>query len=281
MPGTPRFLAENFYNAAIRFSDHTVRANEEVTGHEAVHVGDGRRGQNSYWTPTTNNSEAWIEVECDRPRSADCLVIDRGHNLDGETVVLEASDDNFSTTEEVLNVTVPSVSSPNQRLSDGARNTEGAYMHSFDARIATYWRLRIPAMGGGLKPQIRGLWVGNSWQPTLHMGTPFGWGEMERGSNRVTSDAGWVGETNARQVRRRAWPIKLASFSEYAVARYHTEGLYWRGDPMWIWPDPEQAEKGWLGKVPQGRHEWRQGEDRWAFMQTDLEAREHQPESRT
>lgn len=276
MPGRPRFLVENFWNAASQFGDHTITANEAATRHDAFRVGDTRR-ESTWWTPTTSNSEAWIEVECDRPRAADTLVIDRGHNLDGDTVILECSDDDFSSTEEILNRTVPSNTSPNQRLSDGARNTEGAWAIHFDSRVATYWRLRIPAMGSGLKPEITGLYLGNSWQPVFHSATPFGWGDKARQFDQATSDTGWQGRVNTREPKTRAYPMKLSSFSEYSIARYHTDGLYWEGEVMWIWPDETQAEKGWLATAPAGEHGWEQGRDQWAFMQTDLRAREHQP----
>lgn len=274
--GKPRFLAENLWNP-VRFGDHSISANEESDGNEAFHVGDGRRNRTSFWTPTTNNSEATIQVKCDRPRSADVLVIDRDSNLDGETVHLECSDDNFSSTETIFTVTLPSNSTPNQDISDGAKMEDGAWCRSFSSRVATYWRLRIDAMGSGLKPEIVGLYLGTSWQPNLLIDTPWGWGDSQLQSDRVTSDAGWRGRSNFSEARRRTFTVKLSSFSEFSSARYHTRGLYWRGDPMWIWPDETQAERGWCAMVPDGRHRWQKGQDRWAFMQTDLEAREHQP----
>src|SRR6185503_7462240 len=107
----PVLLAENFFNV-VQFPSHVIVAEEELAGHEALMVGNGRRHNLNYWTATTNNSDTWIKVTCDRIRAANCIVIDRGHNLAGKTIRLECSNDDFTTTETPINITMPSVSSP-------------------------------------------------------------------------------------------------------------------------------------------------------------------------
>lgn len=266
---TPRFLVENFFDPTM-FTDATVSANEEATGHEAFRVGTNRRlVSTNHWTPTTANSSAWLKVDLGsgNARSADMIVLDRGHNLDGETVTLETSSDDTNWT-QVFQVTMPSTEGDNTSLSaaNGVKTEEGAWAKSFTSTSARYWRLTISAMGAGLLPKVVGLYLGESYQPGHHISLPFGFGDRR------------IAGARENDGYDRQFNIKLPSWSAYDnTVRYHIEELFLRRHPMWLVFDPDYAERMWLAKAEQGStgFERRSG---WGFPQADLRAVELQPE---
>lgn len=254
----PRFLAENFFNIQ-QFSGHTITAEEETTGFEAWRVGAARRvgGRiRNYWTPTTANSSSWVEVECDRARAADMLVIDRGHNLDGEAVTIQVSDTAaFVTSTTIVSLAVvPSNVYSNSRLSDtpGVRTTEGAWAISFPTHVGKYWRLVVEAMGAGLKPQIPGMYLGNSFSPTNR--PPRVWDDepTQIVYQQIVSDSLWT--SSSRKAKRREASIQMVLESELEndQARYHFRSRYYGGDVMWNVPDTDNAERAWLAEAPPG-----------------------------
>lgn len=252
----PRFLVENFFNVQ-QFAGHTITAEEETTGNEAFRVGSERRVGGvirNFWTPTTNNSDTWLECKCDRARAANMLVIDRGHNLATETVRLQVSDDNFTTVTEILGVVIPSNVYANSRLADvpGVKTTEGAWIISFDYHVALYWRVFIDAMGAGLKPEIPGMYLGLSFQPTNPSPRPWDDEPQNLVYSSIVSDQLWT--SSSRKIKRRetALSMKMTSDVEADRARYHFRALYQGGSLMWYVPDTDRAERAWLGEAPPG-----------------------------
>lgn len=280
--GRARYLAENFFNEE-QFSAHTLSANEETTGNEVWRVGTARRvggTLRNYWTPTTANQDAWIKVQCNRARAADMLVIDRGHNLEGATVRLQASSDDFTTYSELVAVTLPSSVVPNSRLSDnpGAKTEEGAWLISFDLEVGLYWRVYIDAMGSGLKPQIPGLYLGLSFSPAVKPQRPFDDESRRLEFRELRSPSLWVGASRKAQRREVVHHLLLTSDAEYDQARYHFHSLYWRGDVMWNAANVDQAEKAWLAYAPSDLHSAVASPDfRWRRI--DLALLEHEPKA--
>ena len=155
-------LVENLFSA-IAYPLHVVAADEQATGHEAFRIANGRRSAFDYYESITANAQRIIKITCDRVRSANGCALDRGHNLGGEQVVLEASDDDFATPAQTcFDIILPTTTAPGT-LDDalGVRTEEGAWLIRFPQRTALYWRLRIPAMGAGVRPKIVGAWLGN------------------------------------------------------------------------------------------------------------------------
>lgn len=410
MPGKPRFLAENLFNAASQFGDHEISANEQTTGNEAFRVADNRRTK-TFWTPTTANSSAWVKVDAGSGSHpfADMIVIDRASNLEGEQITLEgsANDTNWS---QVFQTTLPTSESTDGDLSasSGVLTTERAWMRRFtsnnllfadagpakgpttnnfdpdwpeggiaiadlglevgdtvsvsadyksatgsdrvqvrlvfrdasntvldairgtvvqsstferstveDVQIpasteelvvstrnqdgteehtgrramlnkgdtalsfevpnrARYWRLTVSAMGAGLKPNIYGLWLGESWQPNFYTRLPFTWGERRLVGSETTSDVGWRGLVNTNERREAGIGLRLKSESEYDTARYHIEELYLSGEPMWIVFDEDRAERSWLSRISPGRTGFEVPESGWGFQQIRFPAVEYQ-----
>jgi len=249
-----RFLAESFFDVTL-FTGHTVTAEEATSGKDAVRVGSARRQARDHWTPTTANSETYVNVACDRPRYADTLVLDRNHNLAGKTIRLRKSDQSaFTTYTEVFAVTVPTNTFYGNKLdaSHPVRTEEGAVVIAFNGHVGQYWRLVIDAGGSGYKPQIVGLWLGKSWTPDINPVRPWDDEARELVYDEVLSPSLWAASTRKAQRRNATVTVRLSGEQEYSDVRYHIHSLFWRGFAMWYVPDTDMAERAWLAMSPPG-----------------------------
>lgn len=271
--GSPLFLVENFFNVH-QFPDHVIDAEEEPTGYEAWRLGTGRRTPAlNKWKSTTANSDTYVDVECDRVRSANVLIID-GHNLAGYDIELRGSMDDHTTDETILDVTIPSVSMPGT-LDDGVLTEEGVYARRFDTRSYLYWRPFVDAMGAGLIPEIAGIYLGLAYAPE-YLDYPLSRGEHDLFAAEVVSEAGYLGRgiRSQRPGGTRNW--RLSGWSEYDLARYHIEHLYGRGYPMWMVDDDEQADRC-IPVVRPGNQKVGFVEDRqWPYGRISLPYIEHE-----
>ncbi|HEY0019040.1 MAG TPA: hypothetical protein VGC13_22250 [Longimicrobium sp.] len=219
-----------------------------------------------------------VRVSCDAARAADLVVLDRGHNLGGRRIILEVSNDGFATATAVLDLVVPATSgvAGNVDRAAGAATREGAWLKRFPRVSARDWRLRIPAMGAGLRPEIVGLWLGESWQPKLLFDLPWGDSTRQLSFASSESDAGWVGRGSAARVRAGEIGLKLKAEDEYSLAERHIEEGFWMPRPMWIVYDSAAAERAVLAMPPAGRNGFsRQGG--WSYRQAQIAWVEHEP----
>lgn len=276
----PRFLVDTLFSPEI-YPSADVSANEQADGHEAFRVGDERRTPRSFWTPTTENADAWLQVDLgsggDRP--ADMIAIDRGHNLEGETVTLEHSADG-STWTQVFQATIPTSEGSNASLSaaSGVLTEQGAWIKSFSSATDRYWRLTVSAMGAGLKPEIRGLYLGPSYQPSYLPALPFGFGDRQLDYSEVKGPNVWAASSRMADRYELTFRLKLETWAEYNdTARHHIEQLFFKGRPMWLVMDTSYAERAWLAKAAPGSHGFKQRPD-WGFPQAELRTVEHEPE---
>ena len=274
---TPRWCADNLFNDFI-YPSHTLTANEEATEAEAWHVANGRRSDDDYWTPTTANNDAWVEVACDRVRAADFIAIDRGHNLAGKTVKLECSDDDFTTTEEVFSITFPSSYAPGSTLSSasGARTEEGAWVKSFDLRAAKYWRLYIGA-AASIPPRVVGLWLGKAWSPGEYMERPWDDGPVDVRYAATETPHAWVGAGVVSNRRSGDVTVRLDNFFAEDVARRFLHD-YGRRRTAWYVPNPDQAERSFLVTVPPSGRLALPYDTGWGYRQARFGFIEHEPE---
>lgn len=273
----PRFCVENFFNKVV-FPNHTISASEDPAGSEAFKVGNGRRSSDNFWSPATTNTQHWIKVSMDQQRSFDYIAIDRGHNLEGETITLQISNDDSSWT-NVFSYVVPSnvFTNSDMRTSPGINTEEGAHLYKFDLQTAQYARLVIAAMGTDLVPQIVGLWLGKSWEPLLSLERPFSSGGREIIFQETVSDTAWVGTSRPAQRYRTTIGLRMKTYDEYDDARYHVETLMWRRRPTWYVPDQSKSERAWLGMVPAGTYDFTE-EPNWQCPKTRFPLVEHEPD---
>ncbi len=253
----PLLLVENLYNQRA-FPGHFVTAADavtalEVSGHEGFRVATGRRSGIAPCTFVTVNHDQAILVACNRIRSANCLFLDRGHNLAGKPVSLQTSQDNV-TWATVWTITIPTATVTNT-ITDtayGVVTEEGAWGVRFPRADAIWWRLFIPAMGAGLVPVVVGLTLGTCWEPGFFL-NPWGEDQDEASYTATASEWGWVGRGPVANVRTGQLGLRLATDEAYELARYHLQGHYGHGRPMWVVYDQAQADRSGLFIRPPGR----------------------------
>ncbi len=279
--GKVLFLADNLFDGGFpgsQYPDHTITAEESATDHEPWRVATGRRSPTDYWTSTTTNSDTWIRAACDRARGADMVVLDAGHNLASETFRLQGSDDDFTTIDTAIDITIPSVSSPgNIDNATGIVTEEGVWLKRFPFRAHNYWRAFIPAMGADLKPEIVGLWVGLSWETEVAW-PPSAENQIELAGNESVTPDMWRGRTGLGMGRTDVMTLKLPSFYAYDQARFHIEGLFAASHPTWILYNTDQADRAVVAVPRLGRIGFRfSSSSDWGYQQIALDWVEHEP----
>jgi hypothetical protein len=252
--GRPVFFCENLLSRRT-FPNHTLSASSTETGLDVAFVATGRRQRAlNRWAPSDTNTAAYVQADFNRPRAFDHLAIDRGHNLGGYTVEVRASSDGGTTYYTAATGTIPTQTFPYSSLSDERpiRTEEGAILWRFPQAYGSSVRLHVPAMGAGLKPEIVGAYIGSAFRPEHAAQKPFSHGkirllyEVER-SPQAWAAAGEIGKLRVGNVE-----VWLADRYEYALARYHIEGLYLSRKPMWLCMDDDESEKARLVVAPPG-----------------------------
>lgn len=272
--GSPLLLNDNFFSIA-QYAGHTVDAEEEALGFESWRVATGRRSQLNRWEATTANSDTWLRVRCGDLRVASMIVLDRGHNLTGKTVRVQASNDNFTSWETLVDTTIPSVPGGTLDGAYGAVTEEGAWLKRFPATPAEDWRVFIPAMGAGLIPKIVGCYLGVTWEPE--------WTELpyeEDGGDvfaTVTEgESGWQGNTRAVLRRSGIMVLPLGDVWKYEEGRRHLE-QFSRRAPTWLLYDDEQPERAILAIRPPGARVTFAITPEWGYRKGTLPWIEHEP----
>jgi hypothetical protein len=132
-------------------------------------------------------------------------------------------------------------------------------------------------MGVGLVPQIVGLWLGASWQFGASAGLYYPWSE-DGGSiapQEAVSDWGWRGRGPVAPVKDGPLMVKLATPLEYDQARYHLQGHFAQGRPMWICYDQSQGDRTFLAIRAPGRQAFEFREGHWP-QQAQINYVEHE-----
>jgi hypothetical protein len=283
--GQPCFLVENFFNRRM-FPNHLGTGtngsfgDEETVGAEAFRIADGRRWPGDRWMPLTANAQHTLTVQCDRSRGANMVALDRGHNLAGKEILLRCSNDGGTTWEICFDVVLPAVVGPGT-LDDliGCRTEEGAWLIRFLGREAPLWQLVIPAMGAGLLPQIVGLWLGQGWAPQDGLRFPVAPDQTQFLVDETVSEAGARGRNAAGLVRMDTLNFKAGAqgLFDYELGRYHIQGLFGAGRPMWILYDDEQTHNAVLGIRPGNASLGFQRSADWFYPQASVAWVEHEP----
>lgn len=242
----PVLFGDNLFSVA-QYPLHVVSADEEPAGHEAFRAADGRRSAQDYAGATTANDPWWIKAVCNRLRGANMVAIDRGSNLFGKQVQLQCSDDDFATSiQTILDVVLPAIPATGS-VDDalGVRTEEGAWLARFPNRSAMAWRLNVPAMGVGLRPQVVGLWVGLSYSPA-HLFRPSSPDADFMLVEESTLPSGWVGRSKVANRRQGTIQLRMQDWFEYELSRYHLHAVFGRARPTWIIHDEDQADRAVL-----------------------------------
>ena len=259
-------LSDNVFNLLI-YPLHTLSSSDTPpAGREIQRIASGRRQRSqNYFTSAAFNTAVWGRSAFNRVRLFDCAFLDRGHNLGGKTVRIQASFDLFATYSERVAV-IPTQTVPYSRLSqtNGLRTEEGAWGWRFDPLAGSACRIYVDAMGAGLRPEIVGGYVGQCFRPTNPLIKPFSFGKRQLDYEVIRAPSAWAGAGEISQRKNLELNIRLED-GEYPAGRYHMEELFMRAHPSWIVPDDDQAEKAYLSRaepqeagfeVPLGKSQW-------------------------
>ena len=260
MPEQLLVMADNLFSVT-QYPSHTVSGQEEAAGYEAYHVATGRREAGDAWRPTTANADRYVQTRCNQLRAASCLVIDRNSNLlsnarAGNTsrIQLLGSDDNFSTSRAVLDVTLASVPGGTPDSALGCITEEDAWIKTFNADAFYDWRLLVKALGSGVTPSLSGVWLGLAWQPSdFQLAFPLDDDRFQVSFPEVTSGFGWSGRGRHAVVRQGGLHIEPANDTDYDMLRWQILGLYAHGRSAWVMMQKaNRPQRAFLSRIPAG-----------------------------
>lgn len=246
---TPVFLADDLSDTVVQYTGHVVSALSEPSGYEAHRFSAGRRDQ--YSTATTANLDWWHKTVFNRVRALDCVAL-WVHNLTGKAYRLEVSDDDFTTTQTAVSVTIPST--PGAGDIDDANGVlceNGMWIMRFPLRTGMAYRHYIVAGGAGFKPQIAGK-VGLSLSLN-QFERPYMPSDADLVVTESMAESGWIGRGPRRLKRFGQIQVKTRAAFEYDQFRYHFEQRFGGGAPMLIVFDDTQAERAVMATRSPGR----------------------------
>jgi hypothetical protein len=271
-------LIENLFSL-IQFPSHTVSANEEATDHEAWRIATGRRSAFDSWKPTTVNQAAYVEVDCGVNQTPDMVAVDRGHNLQGETVLVRYSD-NGTAWSDAFTATVPSSVSAGSDIdtANGVLTPEGVWLKRFTGSAHRYWRFHVNAMGAGLLPEVVGVWLGAHWAPGF-LENPFE-DDLYQGTGQVmTLPSGWQGRGTVGRQRAGSFGLKINTEAAYNTgAAVELRDSFFLGRPMWLVLDDEKAERAVLAVWARQREGFGLGRGGWSWRFGTISWLEWEPE---
>lgn len=256
MSNGPLLLSDSVFSRRI-YPGHTLSASSTSTDKSVEYLWAMRRIRDlTGWFATDLNTDAWVESVLDQPRAFDTLFVDREHNLDGESLSVSISDDDFATSETIDTQTVPSSPSPVSQLLDGdiVRTDEGALLWYLGLHVAWEVRVEIAAMGTGLRPEIAGLMLGLSYQPDVPALKPFDFGRSNLTHTVSRSPRGQDATGEPGSHRAIDLHLRMESWFEYAEALYPIEELFGQRRPTVIVPSMARAETAFLARAEPGRH---------------------------
>jgi hypothetical protein len=278
--GRPAFLIESVYNPRIH-PDHVLDASSTATDKDVRALSAGRRRRDlSGWFADDLNTDAWVESTFDRIRAFDCLWIDRDHNLDGESLSVTLSDDDFTTSQTIGPLTVPSASQPHSRLESGliVRTNEGALIWYLGLQAAWAVRVEISAMGTGLRPELAGLALGLLWRPRHAPVKTFDFGNPNLIIDESRTAHAHATSSEVGSFRDGRIHLRLDQ-DEELTGRYPVEDLYLSapGHGAVVIHDDEQAERALFSRAPAGRHGFEIRSGQWAWPQIEIPVSEVDP----
>ena len=273
--------AENLFNR-VMFASHAPAASSEATGYTIDRLANGRRQSADRFQPNNTNTDVTLTAGCNILRAADFCAIARASNHLGYRYQLLNSSDSFTTSRTLWDVnTIPTVVGGRPSEAYGCVTDEGAWLKTFTVDAANDWRVTSKAMGSGLKPQITGLWLGRSWQPSEYV---LQYPVEDRGFDvsyaTTTSPFGWVGQGQRAKPRSGVLRIGLPTYADEAGYERHIEQLAMQGYPFWLcWQKDTAPWRAILARIPDGARVSLRVDTSWSaiYRMADIPFVEEQP----
>lgn len=245
---TPIWLSDNLCDEIGASPDvllDTNGATDDAPGHEVWRIADGLRDR-TWWTPTTTNVARSIRIRAPSVRSANMLVLDRGHNLAGATVRYDGYSAGGALEATYVFATIPtSPSGTHPSDSQGCLTPRGEWWKTLPS-LATHAThlFTISAMGAGKAPLITGLAIGQAYRWPSYWNAPSAYDDRRRVSwvSNRESEAG-VRVRRGRRVHRILNPrLEIDSEQWTAALQLEFARVVDRGLPVWHCTDDGNNE---------------------------------------
>jgi hypothetical protein len=244
MANKPLILSDNFFDDAVLHRDHIVSTTgTEVAGSELFNISDNLRDVTRF-TVSETDAQVLVKVDCGSAKSADCLIVDRGHNLSGKEVNLYSYVGAFEpgTNIELVNATVPSVPGGLPSDPNGCLTPDGVWWKTFSADTKQSWLMEVQAMGAGLAPILTGLYLGKSYRFPEYLDGPAAYDYRIK---QVVQK----NETSRRGVRVKRGIINYAEVdlslkldgSDFDAFNAQVRPLFFSNHPWWFCLDDSDA----------------------------------------
>lgn len=169
----PIILSDNFYDDVVLHPNHIISTSgTEIAGSEVFNIADNLRDITQF-TVAETNVDVSITVNCGSAKSADLIILDRGHNLKASVFELRGSTDGFISSNVLVgSFTIPASPSGLATDANGCVTTEGVWWKNFTPASFQYWKVVSKALGAGVSPIITGLYLGLSYRFPEYMDGP-------------------------------------------------------------------------------------------------------------
>jgi hypothetical protein len=252
MANKPLILSHNYYDDGILYPGNLVSNQEggDVAGSEIWHISDNLRDV-TRWTRSGTNSASHVAMDsASGPVSPDMLIIDRGHNLAGKHINIEASDNAWTTLAVQIGITIPSTAGGLPSDANGCLTPDGVFWKTFTGGAHTFWRLGIDPLGIGVAPILTGLYLGQSYRFAEYYDAPgaydyrrnvrVGKNEVSKGNVRVKREVSVWGEVDIR--------VQLEEV-DFQALRPHVDRLLNNTHPWWFCLDDSTTEGAGLMRL--------------------------------
>lgn len=246
-PKTPLILVDNVYDVVNQYVDGVLSSSGEAANRSVRYIADYRR-ERDYWQAATSAADRYVRVDlgAGNTRAVDFVWIDRGHNLWGLSVAVEASDDDFAATTNTSAAVVPAEGTVGGDPEAGWCVTEeGALYRLFPAFTARrYHQVRVVSVA---QPIITGIIVGARTQLAGYSRRrdEDAGGRTERSQE---SDAGYMATDRVYDHRTCTLDLKVIGAAEYdSTIRSLRTLLFARNQPAVVAIDyGTNPERAWL-----------------------------------
>lgn len=248
-PQPPLILADNVFDRINLYPTAILSSTGAAAGTDVRHIADYRR-ERSQWKAATNAADRDVRVDlgAGNSRIVDAVWLDRGHNLWGLTVRVDASDAADFSTGDGLQWVVPAYGTVGGDPTIGWCVTEEGALYTLFAAFAArrYFRVRVVSAA---QPILTGVILGPRAQ-LIGFASERDEDGGERSENSVDSDAMHTGSARVYHRRTLNLPLDLISAAEYDSTIRGLRAILWERDqPAVIVPNyGTHPERAWLYK---------------------------------
>lgn len=245
MANKPLILSHNYYDSTVLFPTHAPRNpdNDDVAGSEFWRVSDNLRDV-THWTPSTTNAQRALDVNCGIAKSADTVIVDRGHNLAGVSCQVQTSPDGVTWSGAGSAFTIPSAAGGLPTDANGCLTPDGVFWKTLGGGPYTaQWFRFTMAPRAGIAQIVAGLYLGLAYRFAEYYDAPgaydyrrnirHGKNVVSKGAVRVKREVQVFGEVDIR--------VRLEE-TDFQNLRPHVDRLLLNTHPWWFCLDDSTTE---------------------------------------